>query len=134
MIIIPLNNSIYRRVQVSICENPTPGTWGSHQLLLHEYRNLCINDKWEQLHFNYDFLKDMEIGYGPLWCVYCGKEELKIYHWREKPNYSDMATADHFIPRSEAPELSKVRSNLRVCCWDCNNKKGSDRWKEEFPY
>lgn len=134
MIVIPLNYSQHRRIQITVCENPTPGTWGSHQLLLWEYRGLQEDDRWDQLHFNYDFLKDMEISYGALWCVYCGKEELRIYHWKEKPNYNDMATADHFIPKSKAPHLAKTRSNLKVCCWHCNNKKAAEEWPIKFPY
>lgn len=34
-------------------------------------------------------------------------------------------TLDHVRSRSRAPELRYDQGNLRPCCWDCNNKKGS---------
>lgn len=34
-------------------------------------------------------------------------------------------TLDHVIPRSRAPELRYVMSNLRPCCMTCNSIKGS---------
>jgi len=119
---------------VTVCENPTPGSWGDYQLLLHQYRCLEKKDHWDQLWFNYRFLKDKELDYGPLWCVYCGKEDLRVYRFDEKQNYANMATADHFIPKSKAPLLARSRKNLRVACWHCNNKKAAQEWKEKFPY
>lgn len=133
--VIILRETPIIRVQVTVCDNPTPGTWGSHQLLLHEYRSLEDDDHWAQAWFNYRWLKDMELDYGPLWCVYCGKEELRIYGFKEKQYRGDMATADHLVPKSKAPHLAKDRSNLRVACWKCNNKKAdNETWKVKFPY
>jgi 5-methylcytosine-specific restriction endonuclease McrA len=80
------------------------------------------------------FLKDKELDYGPLWCVYCGKEGLKIYDFHDKKRLADMATADHVIPKSFAPDLARNKKNLRVSCWHCNTKKGSSNWPEKFPY
>jgi hypothetical protein len=135
MITILLKESFSRRQTITVCDDPTPGTWGSHQLLLHEYRGLEDDNHWAQAWFNYRWLKDMELDYGPLWCSYCGKEELKIYRFNEKQYYGNMATADHFIPQSKAPHLAKERSNLRVACWKCNNKKAAhETWKIYFPY
>lgn len=34
-------------------------------------------------------------------------------------------TVDHIIPRSRAPHLRHVWSNLALCCGSCNNAKGS---------
>ncbi len=137
MVTIMVRETFFRRIQVTVCENPTPGTWGDYQLLLHEYRNLDPTygrTDFEQMLFNYKYLKDMELGYGPLWCVYCGKEELVIYHWQEKGDRRDMATADHFLPKSKYPELVADRKNLRVACYHCNSKKGSEEWEENYPY
>lgn len=137
MTTIVVRETFHTRTQVTICENPTPGSWGDYQLLLHEYRNLDETYKYtdfEQMKFNYNFLKDKELDYGPLWCVYCGKEELVIYHWRDKHYFYNMATADHFLPKSKYPELARKKSNLRVCCHSCNNKKGNEIWEEKFPY
>lgn len=45
-------------------------------------------------------------------CIYCEK----------KLTYSN-ATTDHIIPISEGGNNSQV--NLMVCCFDCNNERGS---------
>lgn len=34
-------------------------------------------------------------------------------------------TLDHIIPRSRAPHLRYVQTNLAPCCWPCNSEKGS---------
>jgi 5-methylcytosine-specific restriction endonuclease McrA len=134
MITIVQRQGFRRTVQVTVCDNPTLGSWGSHQLLLHEYRMQEEDEHWDQARFNMKFLKDKQLDYGPLWCVYCGKEELKIYGFQDKKRYADMATADHVIPKSLAPHLAKDKRNLRVACWHCNTNKGSKEWKENFPY
>lgn len=134
MITIIIKRGVKHTVKITVCENATLGTYGSHQLLLDEYRTLEEDQHWEQAKFNMQYLKDMQLSYGPLWCVYCGKEELKIYGFQEKKRYSNMATADHLIPKSLAPHLAKDRKNLRVACFQCNTKKGSDVMKEKFPY
>lgn len=123
------------KLVLKVSPDATPGTWGSHQLLLHEYRMQDKeDDHWDQAWFNFRWLKDMELSYGPLWCCYCGKEELRIYGFKEKQYLHNMATTDHYIARSIAPELSKDRTNLRVACWKCNNKKGNKTWEVKFPY
>jgi 5-methylcytosine-specific restriction endonuclease McrA len=35
-------------------------------------------------------------------------------------------TADHIIPRSQAPELTMLRSNLRGVCHACNRKRSDN--------
>ena len=59
---------------------------------------------------------------------------MVIYGFQDKKKLSNMATADHVIPKSKAPHLAKDKRNLRVSCWNCNNKKGSEEWSEKFPY
>ena len=134
MISIILKKSPERIIKVTVCEDASLGSWGSHQLLLQEYRLQEENWNWDQAKFNMRYLKDMQLSYGPLWCVYCGKEELKIYDFQEKKHYDDMATADHLIPKSLAPHLAKDRKNLRVSCFHCNIRKGSNEMEEKFPY
>lgn len=134
MITIVLRRTKKAKQTIRVCQNATPGTWGSHQLLLHEYRMLDEDDHWSQAIFNITWLRDMELSYGPLWCSYCGKEELRIYDFHEKQYLHNMATVDHYIARSKAPELSRDRSNLRVACWKCNNKKADKTWKVNFSY
>lgn len=132
---------IYRRHGINILytveNNPTPGTLGSHRLLLEHYRkheDPPKSRKFEQMLFNLRFLQSMEEKYGRLWCVYCGKKGLRIFLWREWKDRKIMATADHFIPKSIAPDLAKNADNLRVCCDDCNSKKAANCWDEKFPY
>lgn len=40
---------------------------------------------------------------------------------------ASVITIDHVIPRSNANNYANRHdvSNLRPCCWSCNNKKGS---------
>jgi len=80
-------------------------------------------EKWQQLLFNYNLLKEIEKNKGELQCEYCGEKNLKIYRWDEKVK-DDVATIDHFLPKSQYPELSKDPKNLLVACHSCNNKKG----------
>lgn len=134
MISLVLKRNNKTKLVLKVSEDATPGTWGSHQLLLHEYRMQDKDDHWAQALFNYKWLKDMELDYGPLWCCYCGKEELRIYHFKEKQYLGNMATVDHYIARSKAPELSRDKKNLRVACWRCNNKKADKTWEVKFPY
>lgn len=134
MITIVLRQSVNVLLQIKVCSDATPGSWGSHQLLLHQYRLEAENEQWAQAKFNYRWLKDMELDWGPLWCSYCGQEDLHIYHFFDKHDHSDMATTDHFIPKSEAPHLAMNKKNLVVCCWNCNNKKANKRWEIKYPY
>ena len=87
-------------------------------------------EKWEQLLFNYNLLTEIKKKNGELHCEYCGKPELKIYKWYERLNKKDVATVDHFLPKSQYPDLAKEPTNLIVCCDSCNNKKGDKLWEE----
>jgi 5-methylcytosine-specific restriction endonuclease McrA len=85
-------------------------------------------DKWDQLQFNTEFLKKVESECGELRCEYCGKENLKIYEWCHKTNLSDVATADHFYPKSKYPNIKQNEYNLVVSCYTCNDKKRDGIW------
>lgn len=50
----------------------------------------------------------------PYACHYCGIQLFK-----------KTVTLDHKIPRSRAPQLRYVLSNLVPCCFTCNGLKGS---------
>ena len=65
-------------------------------------------EKWEQLKFNISFLKKINKKEGSLHCEYCGKEDLKVYDWCEKVKLSDVATVDHFYPKSKYKESRLV--------------------------
>lgn len=120
----------------SICDNPTPGTWGSYQLMLEEFKrsdedwqmggNGEPNGKFKQLQFNTQFLEYIQNKYGELHCEYCGKAHLKIIHWKDKPQLNVMATADHFLPKKGNKTFSFNRQNLVVSCYRCNNKLKRD--------
>ena len=123
-------------VRSTVEDNPTPGTLGSHQLLIESYKLLQKSTHFEQLLFNTYFLRRMKSIHKDLHCVYCGKKNLRIYHWNEYAGErNNMATADHFIPKSLNPKVfSMDEGNLRVACSKCNTKKGSYYWDEKFPY
>lgn len=92
-------------------------------------------DRWSQLKFNTEFLKKMESECGGLHCEYCGKSDLKVYEWCHKSVTSDMATADHFYPKSKYDSIKQDERNMIVSCHDCNNKKRDDLWLvEEIKY
>ena len=88
-------------------------------------------DRWKRLVFHFDFLKKVEEEEGKLWCEYCGKNELVVYSWDQKPNRKDMATVDHFLPRSKYPDLTSEETNFIVACSTCNEKKKDDIWEVE---
>lgn len=88
-------------------------------------------DKWLQLRFNIDFLKKAEIEYGGLHCEYCGKKNLIVYEWCEKTNKDDVATVDHFYPKSKYENFRMEEKNFVISCHDCNNKKKDDIWSVE---
>jgi 5-methylcytosine-specific restriction endonuclease McrA len=93
-------------------------------------------DKWSQLQFNLKFLREQEIEHGELHCEYCGKQKLRIYDWCEKLNQDDVATVDHFYPKSKYEELKKDEKNFVISCYSCNNKKRDELWeikKIKFP-
>ena len=83
--------------------------------------------------FNMLFLRKMRKKYGPLHCVYCGKH-VEICPMGQSKPLSIVATADHFLPKSQHPDLEFDESNLRVCCVKCNSNKGDKLWPEKFPY
>ena len=131
-------------VQSVVSEDPTPGTWGSHQLLLAQYREL--DEEWlanmpanklKQVFFNIKFLRAILYRHGELHCEYCGKPNLILFGLKKKPNKKTMATVDHFLPKSKYPHLAFSRNNLLVCCNTCNHKKDDNEWpssKVKFPY
>lgn len=132
-------------VQYSIQEKPTPGTFGDYILLKRKLESQgegkvleAVKQKdpkrYKQMVFNMAFLKEMRRKHKRLHCVYCGKRRLRIYEFSEKCRRSDMATADHYLPKSLYPNLEFDKTNLRVCCDSCNSKKGSELWYEKFKY
>ena len=121
-------------IQSMVEDDPTPGTLGSHKLLLESYIWLEKTGNPQML-FNTYFLRRMLSTYKKLHCVYCGRRSLKIYHWLEYAGKRrDMATADHFIPKSVDKLLAMDENNLRVACLLCNDKKKDHYWNEKFPY
>ena len=89
-------------------------------------------NKFKQMLFNTKFIQHMIKTHGELHCEYCGKPNLRLYHWKsdEVKDHRDMATADHFLPKSIYPELAKDYTNLKVCCDQCNQDKKDDIWDE----
>ena len=85
-------------------------------------------DRWLQLNFNINFLKKIKESNDTLHCEYCGKQNLKIYEWCEKTNLHDVATVDHFLPKSRYEELKTNETNLLVACYNCNSRKKNDIW------
>jgi 5-methylcytosine-specific restriction endonuclease McrA len=86
-------------------------------------------DRWEQMERNTDYLRRQEDEKGSLDCEYCGKENLKMYHWSEDKRYTgDMATVDHVVPRSRGGDDDE--DNLAVSCQPCNARKG-DTYDED---
>jgi len=87
--------------------------------------------RWDQLEFNLSFLKETLKSNGELHCEYCGEESLIIYDWCQKVNISNVATVDHFYPKSKYDYLKKNKDNLVVSCYGCNNKKKDVLWEVE---
>ena len=132
---------------ITVCEEATPGTWGSHQLLLEQYKRLdeewitdegSISGAWKQLNFNTQWLEYMLKKYGELHCEWCPKKYLYIKAWNgSKIPGRHMATVDHFFPRSTHPHLAFNKKNLLVSCEKCNNKRRHKYANKElikFPY
>lgn len=88
-------------------------------------------ERWEQLKFNLKFLRKTQAENGELHCEYCGKENLVIYDWCERPKFRDVATVDHFYPKSKYQDLKQEEKNLVVSCYSCNNKKKDMLWEIE---
>jgi len=85
--------------------------------------------KYKHLVHNTEFLYKMLTKHGELHCEFCGKPDLRVYHWHEKKDFNKMATADHFLAKSfDYENLAFNDDNLVVCCYQCNNKKGKAVW------
>ena len=85
-------------------------------------------EKWRQLSFNINFLKKINKENKGLHCEYCGKKNLKVYDWCQKLNLDDVATVDHFYPKSKYQGLKREEKNFIVSCYSCNNKKKDTLW------
>ena len=146
MIVIVKDKTKISKVTIRVCENATPGSWGSHQLLLDEYKNMddCWTKKpngtftaqFEQMTYNTNWLKYMNKKYGELHCEYCGKT-LQIFEWHEKPNLDILATTDHFFPKVKFPQFQKEYGNFVVSCHYHNTQKRANiinKYKIKFPY
>lgn len=86
--------------------------------------------RWDRVVLHFEFLTETEKEHGDLWCEYCGKEKLVIYPWDSKPNRNNMATVDHFMPKSKYPDLANDKTNFVVACSICNEMKKDDIWEE----
>mgnify|MGYP003675195810 CR=1 FL=1 len=90
-------------------------------------------EKWLQLEFNINFLKQTKKEFKNLHCEYCGKKNLKVYGWCEKVDTKDVATVDHFYPKSKYDNLKKITKikNIRM---SERNKCGCENTKDENGY
>ena len=73
------------------------------------------------LKFRKRFLKSKKKENKKLICEYCGRDDLKINHY--KTPKSCRATIDHIIPKSKNGKIFDL-DNLAVACYPCNMKKG----------
>ena len=87
-------------------------------------------ERWDQIEFNKNFLRKVEVECGELHCEYCGVENLVVYEWFEKTG-KDVATVDHFYPSSRYPDLRQDENNFDVACQTCNGNKKDDIWEVE---
>lgn len=88
-------------------------------------------ERWLQLKFNIEFLKKTKLEHGELHCEYCGKKDLVIYEWCEKTNNDNVATVDHFYPKSKYEDLKMNEDNFVVSCYSCNSQKEDKIWPKE---
>lgn len=118
---------------------------GSYAAYLLFKRGLALKDnsygisaeRLRRIEFNHKFAKKILRIYGELHCVYCGRDDLTIHHWKEFYHGDDVATVDHFLPKSVYPLLVEDESNLFICCKKCNEEKGDKIWSKDtikFPY
>lgn len=81
----------------------------------------------KQLVFNTKFIRSIEEKHGELHCELCGKKNLVLYYWWQDNNRDDMATADHFFPKSlDKERLSFEKRNIVVACNGCNSNKKAE--------
>jgi 5-methylcytosine-specific restriction endonuclease McrA len=85
-------------------------------------------ERWSQLQFNLKFLREQKLKYGDIHCEYCGKKDLIIYDWCENTNLIDVATVDHFYPKSKYDSLKQEEKNFVIACYSCNSNKKDDMW------
>ncbi len=126
--------TIYRE-QHLVYEDGTHNSMGSYILLKNYYRSLQdefyvrkyhSNKLWyKQVMFNKAFLEKKLKEKGFLQCAFCGKKDLIVYDMFD-PNKSksNMATADHFLPKDKGGDAFN-EANLVVACEPCNSKKAN---------
>jgi len=87
--------------------------------------------RWDRVVLHYNFLENVKKEHSTLWCEYCGKDKLVLYRWDEKHDKNNMATVDHFLPKSKYPLLANDENNFIVACSMCNEGKKDDVWAED---
>ena len=120
-----------RFVDVVRYSDPDISSHAALVLLKKKYKSMKTKSdrpKWRiWLSFRNRFLSRMS-KQGTLTCFYCGKSPL---YKNSRITPRDLqATIDHIVPRSKGGKEFDY-SNLAVCCYDCNNKKG-DKSLEDF--
>lgn len=123
------------REQHLIYEEGNHNSLGAYILLKNHYRSLQdqfyvhkyhSNKLWyKQVIFNKTFLEKKLKEKGFLQCAYCGRKDLIVYEmFDENKNKSNMATADHFLPKDKGGDAFN-ETNLVVACSNCNAKKAN---------
>ena len=114
--------------RVNVCE-PHVQSRAAYMLLVSCLRNQDRRYDWKRnLHFRKRFLDSFKKKHGDLYCEYCGKRPL-IYDGIGKEVKTFLATLDHVVPLSRGG-IPFERSNIKVCCPQCNTKKGDHTDKE----
>jgi 5-methylcytosine-specific restriction endonuclease McrA len=117
--------------QYSICENPTPGTFGDYILMKYNLRELDDDEPYKKrILLSNNYLKYIRKKFGELHCEKCGLNNLRIKRVKTKA-HNKMATIDHWFPISKFENLQDKFANLRVMCVKCNTKKGNKIIKKE---
>lgn len=113
----------------TIYDTPTSGSFADYILLKDELKKqdvdfLLENMEWQiRLFYHFNFLiKTLNNSNGNLICVYCGKQHLKIQAVGTTIPQEQMATVDHFNPKSKGGAHFD-EDNMVVACFKCNNKK-----------
>ena len=78
---------------------------------------------FRRLRFKY--IKRRRPADGDYTCDYCGVSLVQGVH----PPIDNSLTVDHIVPVSKGGAL-KDFNNMCICCWTCNNNKGSTIKKE----